>query len=859
MMNLQWTYPQMLWLLPCLLALLLVGQLRARSGMTRVGRLSLLTARLTWVALCVIAMTLPVWMVEDNHDAPPRVLVMTDISASVATDQARAMEFETALRSGLDGRVEVASMVFAGQAGMKGSEVSPDASQTDIEGALSVADGKSLAWPNASVVLISDGRATRGNAVSAARRLALRGVNVHVMPIGRQIENAPRIERVEPTIGARVGMPAGCRVTLAGGTGQQAHVQLVRETGEVVDQRAVTLGSQKTMMLRFTPKGGGMEMYSVRIVSKEAKSLARMVAPVWVESPPRILVADPFPEEIQAFRSAIAPLNVPVDVIQPGQWPTDLTPYAAVVLSDWTGDELSAEQRRNLQTHVEKKACGLVFIGGGNVVTSRWKTHDFAALLPVTIKDLVSEAASKKKDVSVMFVLDRSGSMSGGLASASGQSISKLDLVKAAVQATVASLPINAQAGVVVFDTGAQVVVPLTPVTQLQDIATKVDAIPGGGGTVIKPGVEMGLQSLAAAKGDKYLIVLTDGVGENSEAASAYWQQVTDAAKKARVSWTSIAVGADADQALLSNLATAARGKFFYCATADQVPMVFAEQAQTIKRLSEKQDRPFRARPGPSVAALESLQDSYFPSLAGRVRVNAKPQTEVVLLSETEDPLLSYWRFGQGRVWAFMGDAKGNWGKDWITWSGYSAFWQQIVQNVMHTPESLHVSVRSFNQGDTASWVFHVTTAEGRPVDGLTTGGEMASVGGGASAGDPPKVEWKRLSPTAFQASFRIPEGEATHLLTLSLDPSQGRGVKYCAMVSSRQNVEMIETGVDHETLGAIAEAGEGLYTTDVGLIAAACQADREQGGMHPVAIAPWLLMLALLIWPIDIAIRKWM
>lgn len=879
-------HPWLLWAAPLAVALLCGMAWRSRAEIGRRGRVASLVVRSIIVILFSVASAGP-RLDHVRTDSPQaRVIILSDASQSVEEVSGETLRLARSVRAGLGPGARVTELSFAGQAWRAG-EPAAERDATDIESALDAANAQTLEAPAAQVVVISDGRSTRGDAVGAAGRLGMRGASVHTIPVGaRQHEQRPpSLVRAEPPVGAHVGLPAAVRITVAADRPTRVTLRLLAPDGKTADQVELPVEGRTAAVLHFTPRTAGIEEYSVVLDAAAPASVAAASAagvravPVFVEGPPRILIADNFTDEMQGLKHALSPLKIPVDIVSPDNWPADLRSYAAIVVSDWSGRELTDPQRAALRRYVEEQGGGMVFIGGGNVMPARWAQNPLAAALPVVLQEKPKELTRKKADVAVVFVVDRSGSMQQGLASSGGgPTISKLDLVKAAIIASVQTLPARSQVGVIAFDTQSTVLVPPTPVSKKDDIARLVDSTSPGGGTTIEPAIRDGMAMLASMPGDKYLVVLTDGIGERPSSDTAYWGAVADDARRAHMSWTSIAVGADADQSLLSFLAQEAHGKFFYCDTSDSVPQVFLQQAKSIKRLAEQKERPFRPAPGPAVDRLRGFDPKEMPELTGRVRAKAREHADVVLLGERDEPLLSSWQFGLGRVVAFTSDAKTGWGRDWVTWKGFSSFWVQVLQGVMRVNPAVHARVAVRVEGQEATFNYVVSDEAGHPVDGLagTDGIERAATASsgaaapipaattrpdisGSGAG-PSAARWSQLGPGEYQARIDLPPDGREYLVSTKLAGKEDRSLSYAAVVSAEQNREMSEVGVDAVALRNIAGAGGGICSADPADIAAACRAaQKPQSVEEQKPLWPAVMIVALLLWPIDVAVRKFL
>jgi len=261
------------------------------------------------------------------------------------------------------------------------------------------------------------------------------------------------------------------------------------------------------------------------------------------------------------------------------------------------------------------------------------------------------------------------------------------------------------------------------------------------------------------------------------------------------------------------------------------------------------------------------------PELQGRVSAKPREQIDTLLLGPNDEPLLSVWQFGVGRVIAFTSDAKAAWGKDWAGWKGYAPFWLQVVQSVMRSQNELHVKVRSQVQGKTATFVYTVVDEKGRPASDLRCKGELLSAkdaetaakDGSAAAKNAPAakppatVRWRQLGPGMYQATADLPPGKEPWVASMTLGKENSRPIHYSALVSAQEGAELAQTGADLSALRAIAEAGGGSCTDQIEKVASACRVREQRTIARQTPLWPWLIMTALLLWPVDLLIRKFL
>ncbi len=142
-----------------------------------------------------------------------------------------------------------------------------------------------------------------------------------------------------------------------------------------------------------------------------------------------------------------------------------------------------------------------------------------------------------------------------------------------------------------------------------------------------------------------------------------------------RITITTVGVGEGADQNVLEEIARIGNGRYLRTADPASVPQIFAKETVAAEQVGDQRiavqpaGRFARPRPSPS-------STSPRPPLLGYVVTRAKPTSELILASESGDPLLTWWRYGLGWSVAFTSDAKPRWAAEWLSWQGFGRFWR---------------------------------------------------------------------------------------------------------------------------------------------------------------------------------------
>ena len=303
------------------------------------------------------------------------------------------------------------------------------------------------------------------------------------------------------------------------------------------------------------------------------------------------------------------------------------------------------------------------------------------------------------RSAAIVLVIDRSESMTG----------EKLALAKQAALASISRLWVQDLAGVVMFDTLAQWVVPLGRSDDFQRVAQRIISIAPGGGTAIKPALQKAYQALKAVPAHiKHIILLSDGQDENGIFARSELQPLVEEIHQEKISITTIGVGNDFDPVLMPLLAKWGNGKFYFAANYQQIPVMMLSDVDRILGIKRaRQSPPTKPKPATELplpqASDKALAPNYF-SKTPQVKVPqlypVQPATNATLfedfaampplpryqrcrlrpggqleLTVGADPLLAHWRWHRGQVMVFAAGQE-----HWSDWHYYPVFWSRLAR-----------------------------------------------------------------------------------------------------------------------------------------------------------------------------------
>jgi Ca-activated chloride channel family protein len=713
---------------------------------------------------------------------------------------------------------------------------------TDLAAAIDLARG--LVPPGAArqVLLAGDGLQTRGDAEAAARACALAGVPVFVLPVAGTVRPDARVarfvaSRTRAHEGASIGLLAEIESTVAASA---ARIRLY-ENAVLVEERRAALDPAKPLRLDFRRVPAERNLYTYRIAVDGVPGDAvpandQALALVDVAGRPRVLLLAADLGESRYLGEALAKEGLRIDVRAPGEAPVDaasMAIYDLIALADVPARLLPEATLAALRAYVEDLGGGLLVIGGTNSfgVGGYYRTP-LEDLLPVAME---SPDQEEEAPVGLCLVIDRSGSMSGD----------KLELCKSAAIATAGLLKPKDWLGVVVFDSAAEWALPMGRLAAKGEIQSRIGAVAPGGGTDIRPGMAEARAALARAPVKaRHMIVLTDGQSEGSG-----HDRTAAACRAEKITVSTVAVGDDADVAMLQAVATAGGGSFYLAQDPRQVPRIFTQDAMThLGRLvREVAFRPRRAERHPMV---DGWDHAAAPDLLGYVRTLRRTTAQIPLVTDTADPLLATWRFGTGKVTAFTSDCTSRWSGLWLgRWpGGFAQLWSQIARETAREPQGRRLDLRLAMDGATARIEADLQGDDGTWQDGAQVvadvfhvppqGGDLRPVGGSVLAQE---------GPGRYRGAFR-PDRPGVYLVR-----ARSGGDAVSAGIVHQPGSEAASGRIDRDLLGRIAAASGGKV-----LAPGETLPEPPPAPGAVLDLRPWLLALALALALADLVLRRW-
>ncbi len=560
----------------------------------------------------------------------------------------------------------------------------PTANRTDLQEAIQLGLALFPADAQKRLVLLSDGGENTGQARSSAQLAAAGGVPIEVIDLaGPESGGEALVARLEAPSQAREGQESELVAVVESTVEQSVQLRIFADDELIVDQQQnLTVGSNR-FTVRVSSEEVGFRRYRVQIDPQQDGRVQNneAAALVHVQGPPRVLLIANQASEARNLLDALQAAQVQAEVSTPADMPHDLaglSNYEAVVLVNVPAREMPVEVMRILPGYVRDLGKGLIMIGGDESFgVGGYGRTPLEEALPVymDVRD-----RQERPNLALVFVIDKSGSMDAcHCANPSRNSATfqpggerKVDIAKEAVIQASALLSEQDTLGIVTFDSNAYSTLPATRGASPDAVADAVAAIDPNGSTNVYEGLQEAEAMLNGVDARiKHVILLTDGWGgSGSHLATA------ERMREQGMTLTVVAAGSGSAE-YLDNLATAGGGRYYPVEDMSDVPQIFLQE--TITAVGNYiVEHPFV----PAVAGNSPILDGFtegFPGLSGYNGSTLKETARAVLVSDDQSPILAQWQYGLGRSVAWTSDAQSKWARNWVRWDAYPRFAAQMV------------------------------------------------------------------------------------------------------------------------------------------------------------------------------------
>lgn len=709
------------------------------------------------------------------------VILGVDYSRSVGQEgKERSLQVLESARRGKDPQLRL-GLFFFGQKPVweffprrefSAADFSPEVGreETNIQAALQAAVAHIGEGRQGRILLVSDGNENRGEVARALPLLRSQGVPVWVLPVNlSQERNEIYLSELLLPHEVHSGETFEVRAAIESLYEAPARLKLLRSGIVQRDETLKLRSGTNWVQFKDSLIETGHHTFEVLVESAQdtlpENNLLQGV--IEVKGPPRVLYLYSKENTQRYFSKGLvaqgyAVVEASADEISLSL--PEISTFDLLVLDNVPAFRLSQSRMESLERYVRDLGGGLIVIGGAQSYgAGGYYRTPLEKVLPLEMRP---PARLDLPQVALLFVLDKSGSMGAGPPGAT-----KLDLAKAAAMAAADIMNPSDQIGILAFDSEWDWALPFRQVGKGEWIAEQLSSLQSEGGTDLYKAMAEAYRVFSAkAAAVKHLIILSDGLTDKRDFPSLVSRMA-----KAGITVSTVAVGNDADMALLSEIARDGKGRSYVTIDPQTIPQIFTTEALLISRdlLVEKLSQTSVVAP---VGPLKGFSQKRMPPVWGYVLTHPKPPADL-LMRVAKDPLLVSWRYGLGKVSAFTSDLSGRWGKEWVRWEDFPQWVGQLARGTMRRGSDHRIRSELRRDGDQVKAVVDVLSQDGRFINNLGLRGNLTDPGQASRV-----TAFRQIAPGRYETSFDAAE-RGVYLLTIQEEEQTGGNAAAIATV----------------------------------------------------------------------------
>uniref|UniRef100_UPI00036B29BC VWA domain-containing protein n=1 Tax=Paenisporosarcina sp. TG-14 TaxID=1231057 RepID=UPI00036B29BC len=650
--------------------------------------------RVSAVCLLIFAMSMPTILIPIEEE---QILFLVDASDSTVGTEPQSTEFLVQALAkkkdhqavglySFDGKIQTQVPLSLLTEDVPKFILSNDRSKTNISESIQLATNLAEQHKATRIVLLSDGLENSGLVSDQLSRMAASDVEIDTYLLNQPQSDDVAITSFETPPVAFEGEQQQLIVQVESTKAITGELILSQNDTFISTQAVQIESGSNTFTLRHASIGEGLLKYQVKLnVAKDALLENNQLTSVtMVESAPKLLIvsSDKFTSPIPTY---IDQDVVKIDAIVASDLPVDLSNYLsydAIIFDNVPGYQVGEAKMTVIEQAVKNFGVGFMMVGGDNSygLGGYFKTP-IEKLLPV---EMEVKGKQQLPSLGLIIVMDRSGSMSGN----------KFELAKEAAARSVELLREDDTLGFIAFDDQPWEIIEAKKLTNKEQAVEKILSISLGGGTEIYPGLDLAYERLTDLKLQrKHIILLTDG---QSATQNDYEELITEGLGN-NITLSTVAIGQDADRALLEELAQYGTGRFYDVMDESTIPAILSRETVMISR-TYIEDNPFY----PTIRGDDtwtSLFTDGVPQFNAYIATTAKQTATVIAESTKEDPVIAEWMYGLGRTIAYTSDSTGSWSGDFARFDQWGNFWNTAVSKLLPSYSEVPFDIRKSEDG----------------------------------------------------------------------------------------------------------------------------------------------------------------
>ncbi len=711
----------------------------------------------------------------------------------------------------------------------------PDKTATNFEAAMSRALAMIPSEGAGRVVVLTDGRETKGNLANTASALASRQIELLAAVYEVNQEKDAYVENVELPSYLYQGDAYSMTVTVESNYETDAKIQVWMGTIQTAEYSVHLNRGANQFQFKQKVTGENVESFQVKVVAEgdSCEENNSYHAYAVVDSVPKVLMISGMKEDSSAYEELLRGANCNYQRVSAMNAPNTLEnmlEFKSILLDNVYLYDLPTGFLENIETYVKDYGCGLVCCGGeDSFALGGYRESVLETVLPV---DMELRGVDEIPTMAMIMVIDHSGSMSEG----AGNGATNLDLAITAAKTAVDQLRSTDYVGVITFDDRYSWVVDPAVASDKADIKTQIETIVDGGGTTIQPALWAALEGVKGCDADiKHVILLTDGQGE-----SRSYGEIIGGYTDLDVTLSTVAVGMGADTRTLEQLAENCGGRYYYSDTATDIPKIFAQEV-FLSGDTYLQNGLFQLAVNGGSEITRGLFENGWPSIYGYVSATPKNVSHVLIASEKDDPILTVMQYGLGHTVAWNTDVTNRWTAGFAGLDDYAQLWKRIIDYSAGNGTIGEDKVEVITAGGYTDIIYRAPDyGEQTKVEAVYTDPEGNTRTVPLQAAAPGRYETKLETDITglYNLSVRrVDEGSITNAITTAAAVQYSDEYKFGVTAAAF-------TGFV-ERYGRMLEPEENFWQ------------QKKSGTRERYELTQWLILLAVLWFVIDVALRR--
>lgn len=537
-----------------------------------------------------------------------------------------------------------------------------DNTQTDIVNAINIAIAKFPQDSNKQIVLITDGN---NNSENSINEIELDDIEIKILKLDKDMVKEVMVSDVLLPDNLSVNEQFNLEIKIESNIKTKGKLKVYNNRNLISEKIILIENGINNYVMKDKISKSGFVNYKIEVVPEIDTYISNNVFTINTEifGNKNILIVNGESNESINMEMITSQMEVNSIMINASEVPitlSELNKYSTIILNDVSLENLNSLFINNLSIYVEKMGGGLLVTGGKNsFALGGYYKSKLEKILPV---DMEMKIDGEVPDLSLLIIIDKSGSMSG----------IKLSSAKEAARLALDSLKIDDKIAIVSFDSVPTVELELVNHNEKDKVINSINGIAMGGGTSIIPALEKGYEIIKDSDTKlKHVILITDGMAEQRG-----YDSVLNEYSNENITITTIGIGRESDQRTLGMIAEDTDGRFYLVEDYHLITKIFSKETFLASKSYLNNEIFFPIATSNS----EILRNiTKLPSLNGYISSTIKPTATMILASENLEPILSTMRVGNGKTIAWCSDISGFWTSDFIN----TVEGQQVIKNAL--------------------------------------------------------------------------------------------------------------------------------------------------------------------------------